>query len=733
MTAGLGALSDFRKLSARRKLVILFLTAMTAFLGILYPTILSVDPRVSPMLSLSYEPGELADADVISPVTHSFIDEAATDELVAAAAEGILPQFAYSVSQSIRIENRAMRFREAALSGTMQRFFSEEGITDSRGISPRLAAMGDDELGFVIDLSIECLQNLIARGVFRSEDIMTVRKGGYDSLDIEESSVSFMYAGRRLAADDAILSDHVKSFATDWISDIYPSLVSGDADIISDIVAELAGPNVLYDEVLTVSLRNDAAAKVPPVVVQLSEGEVIIEADSVVTDREIRIIEELKASAKVDIPVLVLIGELAFVFVLLVLVMCLFFSFIRYEYRLFLYVTMFLIGADIYFTAAFFIIRMLTAEGLTYIDPFLPVTVLPLLAMTVTGRRRMGFAVGLLTAGLTVLYPMCGVYSFFYLIAVSECCLLFFHIGHQRVYVIYQAVIAALLVAVITLLFSMMSSQGYFSIVANVLVSMVNTVIAFIFLSIIVPILEKIFNIPTEYRLHELSYTDTPTLNRLSQVAPGTFNHSKNVSEMAYYACKAIGANADLALVGGLYHDIGKAEHPEYFIENQTGRNAHDEINKTLSAAIIKSHVKLGVEKAKEAGLPQEVIDIIGEHHGNDLIKYFYNEAMREAKERSQIVSEEDFRYNGRIPSTPESAVVMLADCTEAATRTIKSPNHQKYDKFISSITMDKINYGQLNNSGLTIDDLFIIKDAFIHYLMGRDHQRIEYDSSSGS
>ena len=131
--------------------------------------------------------------------------------------------------------------------------------------------------------------------------------------------------------------------------------------------------------------------------------------------------------------------------------------------------------------------------------------------------------------------------------------------------------------------------------------------------------------------------------------------------------------------------------------------------------------------------IPQEVIDIIGEHHGNDLIKYFYNEAMREAKERSQIVSEEDFRYNGRIPSTPESAVVMLADCTEAATRTIKSPNHQKYDKFISSITMDKINYGQLNNSGLTIDDLFIIKDAFIHYLMGRDHQRIEYDSSSGS
>ena len=125
--------------------------------------------------------------------------------------------------------------------------------------------------------------------------------------------------------------------------------------------------------------------------------------------------------------------------------------------------------------------------------------------------------------------------------------------------------------------------------------------------------------------------------------------------------------------------------------------------------------------------MPQEVIDIISEHHGNDLIKYFYNEAVREAKERSLVVSEEDFRYNGRIPSTPESAVVMLADCSEAATRTLKNPNHQKYEKLISSIIMDKMNYKQLNNSRLTLNDLDKIKESFIHYLMGRDHQRIEY------
>ena len=140
------------------------------------------------------------------------------------------------------------------------------------------------------------------------------------------------------------------------------------------------------------------------------------------------------------------------------------------------------------------------------------------------------------------------------------------------------------------------------------------------------------------------------------------------------------------------------------------------------------TRVTLNHEKAKEIGLTLEVIDIISDHHGNDLNKYFYNEAVREAKDRALVVSEEDFRYTGRIPATPESAVVMLADCSEAATRTLKNPNHQKYEKLINSIIIDKMNYKQLNNSQLTINDLDKIKEAFILYLMGRDHQRIEYE-----
>ena len=211
-------------------------------------------------------------------------------------------------------------------------------------------------------------------------------------------------------------------------------------------------------------------------------------------------------------------------------------------------------------------------------------------------------------------------------------------------------------------------------------------------------------------------------------MAQGTYNHVKNVSDLAYEGAVAIGANAELALVGARYHDIGKMVHPEYFIENQSDKNAHDSISSQLSRSIIKSHVRLGTEKGKEVGLPQEVLDIIGEHHGNDLIRFFYNEALKNVSKNS-TVEKEDFMYDGNIPSTKESAIVMLADCVEAATRTLKKPSLQRYDKFITNIISDKIAYGQLDNSNLTITDLKKLKEAFIPTLLGRDHHRISYDN----
>ncbi|MCL2237451.1 MAG: HDIG domain-containing protein [Treponema sp.] len=237
------------------------------------------------------------------------------------------------------------------------------------------------------------------------------------------------------------------------------------------------------------------------------------------------------------------------------------------------------------------------------------------------------------------------------------------------------------------------------------------------------PPLEHLLNAVTPYRLMELSDLNAPILRKLFTTAPGTYSHSLMVANLAEQACQDIGANALLARVGAYYHDIGKMDNPDYFVENQTDHNRHDEINPRLSATIIRSHVKLGVEKALSLGLPKDVVSIISEHHGNSIISWFYNKAT----ENEATVSSEDFSYPGNPPRTKESAVVMLADIVEAAVRTLPKPTAAKIEKFIQQLFEAKIEHGQLSESDLSFRDLEIIKDTFVRVLAGYYHTRIEY------
>ena len=237
------------------------------------------------------------------------------------------------------------------------------------------------------------------------------------------------------------------------------------------------------------------------------------------------------------------------------------------------------------------------------------------------------------------------------------------------------------------------------------------------------PPLEHALNAVTPFRLMELSDLNAPILRKLFTTAPGTYNHSLMVSNLAEQACQDIGANALLARVGAYYHDIGKMENPDYFVENQTDHNRHDEINPRLSATIIRSHVKLGVEKAQNLGLPKDVISIIAEHHGNSIISWFYTKAT----EQEVTVNSEDFAYPGPPPRSKESAIVMLADISEAAVRTLNKPTASKIDKFIQQLFDEKIEHGQLSESDLSFRDLEIIKKSFVRVLAGYYHARIEY------
>jgi len=237
------------------------------------------------------------------------------------------------------------------------------------------------------------------------------------------------------------------------------------------------------------------------------------------------------------------------------------------------------------------------------------------------------------------------------------------------------------------------------------------------------PPLEQLLNAVTSFRLMELSDLNAPILRKLFTTAPGTYSHSLMVANLAEQACQDIGANPLLARVGAYYHDIGKMDNPDYFVENQTDHNRHDEIAPRLSATIIRSHVKLGVEKALSLGLPKDVISIIAEHHGNSVISWFFNKAA----ENDPSVNSEDFSYPGNPPKSKESAIVMLADISEAAVRTLIKPTAQKLEKFIQQLFDAKIEHEQLSESELSFHELEVIKMAFVRVLAGYYHSRIEY------
>lgn len=241
--------------------------------------------------------------------------------------------------------------------------------------------------------------------------------------------------------------------------------------------------------------------------------------------------------------------------------------------------------------------------------------------------------------------------------------------------------------------------------------------------------LESLLNTSTVFRLMELSNTNSPIIQKMSTVAMGTYSHSIMVMRLAEEACKKINANAVLARVGALYHDVGKIEQPEYFIENQSGNvkienaNKHNDIKPSLSASIIRSHVKKGEELARQQRLPQEVIKIISEHHGNSVIAYFYNEA----KKLDENASIADYSYLGDPPSTKESAVVMLADTVEAACRTLDKPSVPRLEKFIRDLIMKKFEARQLDKSNLSFYELDKIQEVFVDILASHYHSRIEY------
>jgi len=252
--------------------------------------------------------------------------------------------------------------------------------------------------------------------------------------------------------------------------------------------------------------------------------------------------------------------------------------------------------------------------------------------------------------------------------------------------------------------------------------------LAAVIVSAVLPLLESIFKLTTDIKLLELASLNHPLLRQLIVQAPGTYHHSMMVGTLAEAAAEAIGANALLARVSSYYHDIGKMLTPEYFVENQLSQeNKHDRLSPSMSALIITAHVKDGIKVATEYKLPQRIIDIIPQHHGTNLITYFYNKAKELEDPQVQQVQEEDYRYPGPKPQTREAAIVMLADKVEAASRSLTEPTPQRLRGLVQRIVGNIFLDGQLDECDLTLRDLQKIVDAFVRTLIAIFHHRIQY------
>jgi len=248
--------------------------------------------------------------------------------------------------------------------------------------------------------------------------------------------------------------------------------------------------------------------------------------------------------------------------------------------------------------------------------------------------------------------------------------------------------------------------------------------LATLFVQPLIYVYEKLFGLVSDVSLLELSDTNSKLLKELSDKAPGTFHHSLNVANLAEAAANEIGANTMLVRVGALYHDIGKMKNPTYFTENQsTGINPHDELSPKESAQLIINHVIEGIELAKKNNLPDRVIDFIRTHHGTSVVYYFHNKQI----ESNQEFDAADFTYKGPNPFSKETAILMMCDSVEAASKSLKNPTSTKINSFVEAIISKQMESKQFLNANITFKEIESIKKVLKHKLANIYHLRIEY------
>ncbi len=529
--------------------------------------------------------------------------------------------------------------------------------------------------------------------------------------------------------------DDVRGLLANRSKPILQGLPPRESLLILSLAQQMIRPNVTYDETSTAALNRKVLASVRPVMKQIQKGEIIIHKGQRVTPEQVESLQAIKRKATAGWKALNFTG---------ILILTLFVVFLPYDFSIKNIKKVKLTPRDLLFLGILLILFPLLLKFSYYLAfavkavfPFLSVHTLlflfPLAAAGMFVRIALNSEVVLLfSIVLSIFCSMIIDFSAAFGITVFLMNLLGAELVsrcEKRSRVLWAGLAAGILGGILIAADRMI--QGSFLSYATawgVLFATLGGFVSGIVVLGFTPLIEALFGYTTDVKLLELANLDHPLLKEMILKAPGTYHHSIIVASLAEAAARDIGAHPILVRVGAYYHDIGKIKKPLYFIENQQqGINKHDKLTPSMSSLILISHVKEGIELAKTYHLGKEIIDIIQQHHGTSLIRFFYNKAVEAANGQADGIDEKVFRYPGPKPQTREAGLIMLADAVEATTRSLESPTPAR----INTIVQETINRifidGQLDECELTLKNLHQIADRFRMVLMAIFHHRIDY------
>lgn len=558
------------------------------------------------------------------------------------------------------------------------------------------------------DIMVEESRILLSKNEFQ-----TALKMSLEELDDFESNINdlinqIMGVGIKEEDMEYELSNIERTFESMDLSQEVKELGIG-------ILTNTIQPNKFIDEEATKKLREEEVEKVEPVIIK--EHQVIVRKGDIIDANALALIKEsglLKEKEGYD-------KAIATGIILLVVLLQL--VVVGYVY---LFNRDILKGHKLLILLLITIVTIVISEGTYSISPYImPVSTAALLVAILIDIRLALIVNIFISFILSFILKLDDIIVAMHLISGSLGAYLVTK-QQQRYNILLNGLLVSLFNVLTIISFGLIKKLELIDILGKASYGLLNGIFCGVLTIGSLPIWENIFEIVTPLRLLELSNPNQPLLKRLLLEAPGTYHHSIVVGNLSERAAENVGADALLARVGSYYHDIGKLNRPYFFKENQIGLdNPHDKLQPSMSTLIITNHVKDGIALAKKNKIPREIIDIIGQHHGDTAVMYFYHKAKQ--NEENIEVKMEDFRYPGPKPQTKEAAIVMLADSTEAAVRSIKEPNKKNIEEMIRNIINGKLDDGQLDECDLTLKDLNTIANAFSSTIMGIFHERIEY------